>query len=89
MNLRQVIIVVLLGGVIGSALGVVYTTYLSRQLFIELQKAQQRGDDLQVEWGQLLLEQGTLATHSRIEGVAGVKLGMRLPPTAAIEVLRP
>jgi cell division protein FtsL len=36
---------------------------------------------LDVEWGQLQLEQSTWATHTRVEQIARDKLGMR-PPRA-------
>ena len=40
--------------------------------------------DLDVEWGQLQLEQSTWAGHARIEKIARDKLGMRPPPPAQI-----
>jgi hypothetical protein len=41
------------------------------------------------EWGQLQLEQGTWAMHGRIERIATRELGMRLPPPGRVEVVPP
>jgi cell division protein FtsL len=40
--------------------------------------------ELDVEWGQLQLEQSTWAGHARIERIARDKLGMRPPPPAHV-----
>ena len=36
-------------------------------------------DEMDVEWGQLQLEQSTWATHSRIDPIAREQLGMAVP----------
>ena len=61
------------------ALGVVSSNHAARRLFVELEGEQKRMRDLDVEWGQLQLEQSTWAAHARIEKVARDKLGMRAP----------
>jgi cell division protein FtsL len=75
--------------VMASALAVVYTKHLNRKLFVELQALQASRDMMNIEWGQLQLEQGTLATHSRIEEHARARLGMGLPAPAAVVIVRP
>lgn len=75
--------------VILSALGVIYSAYLYRQLFNEQQKLFQGQNGLQVEWGQLLLEQSALAAHSRIEKVVTRQLDMYVPSPEEIVVVRP
>jgi len=55
----------LFAAVLGSALGVVYSKYQNRKLFIELQALQTRRDEMSVEWGRLQLEQSTWAAHGR------------------------
>lgn len=62
-----------------SAIAVVYCKHLSRQLFITLQQLHQEVDSLQVEWSQLLLEQGTWAADARVERIASMRLKMTLP----------
>ncbi len=75
--------------VILSALAVIYSAYLYRQLFNEQQQMLQARDRLQVEWGQLLLEQSALAAHSRIEKVVTRKLDMYVPSPDEIVVVKP
>jgi cell division protein FtsL len=64
------------------ALGTVTSSHRARNLFISIEREQNRMRDLEVEWGQLQLEQSTWANHARIEKIAREKLGMR-PPAAA------
>lgn len=70
---------VLLLFVVLSALGVVAAQHESRQLFNELEREQERMRQLEVEWGQLQLEQSTWAAHARVERIARDRLGMRAP----------
>ena len=67
---------VLLVLVVVSAIGVVYSKHLGRTLFIELQALGSERDDMNIEWGQLQLEQGTLTTHGEVESAARKRLGM-------------
>lgn len=62
-----------------SALNVVLQRDDSRSLFIELQGLRKQKDDLDREWGQLLLEQGTWGAHGRVEDIARNKLDMTVP----------
>jgi cell division protein FtsL len=74
--------------VLVSALAIVYTTNEFRMNFIELQRLEQAANQLQLEWGQLLLERASVATPSRVEQMARDKLQMRLPKEKEIFVLR-
>ena len=65
--------------VLASALGVVYGKQEARNRFSELQKLTTARDDLDIEWGQLQLEQSTWAAHAPIEKLAREKLAMRPP----------
>jgi cell division protein FtsL len=65
--------------VISCALGVVTSQHKARKLFVELQKEKDRAQQMDVEWGQLQLEQSTLATPVRVEKIATMKLQMQLP----------
>ena len=71
------------------ALALVTSQHQARKLFVELQKEQDRGRELDIEFGQLQLEQSTWAMQSRIEQVASKKLGMRVPPVARVRVVPP
>ena len=73
--------------VVASALGVVYTTHEGRQQLNALETLRREAVQLQVEWGQYLLEQSTWAAYSRIEQIAVGKLDMQVPEAQQIVVL--
>ena len=70
--------------VLACALSLVSTNHRARKLFTELESVQKRMHDLDVEWGQLQLEQSTMAAHIRVERVAREKLGMKQPAPGQI-----
>lgn len=89
MNLtRHWAIALLLMAVLGSAIGVVYSKYLSRRHFVELQELQAERERLGIEWGRLQLEESTLATHSTVEEQARDRLHMHLPGVDEVIVIR-
>ena len=79
----------LLAILIGCALALVTSQHRARKLYVELQKEQELARSLDVEWGQLQLEQSTWAMHARIEKVAAQSLGMRVPPANRIQMVPP
>lgn len=70
---------VLISAILISALAVVYTTNSYRSTFSQVEQQQQQSHKLELQWGQLLLEQASLATPARVEELARVKLDMDLP----------
>ncbi|MFI4937758.1 MAG: cell division protein FtsL [Candidatus Berkiellales bacterium] len=70
-----------------SAMSVIYHKHASRQLFMRLQQLQQEVESLQVEWSQLLLEQGTWGTGARVERIARERLQMTLPEPNEVVVI--
>ena len=72
---------------VGSAIALVYTTHESRILFIELEQLTTDRDELDIEWGQLQIEQSTWATHARIERVALDELALKRPSPAEIYLI--
>jgi len=80
---------ILLVAVLISALAVVSTNHRARKLITEFEREQERMRALDVEWGQLQLEQSTWATHARIEQIARDKLGMHAPRPTQLLVLEP
>jgi len=72
-----------------SSFGVIYAKHESRKLFVELQGLHKARDAMDIEWGQLQLEQGTLATHGRVESKASNKLGMVTPDANQVVILKP
>lgn len=89
MNGLQGVMLILGLVVLGTALGVVYTTHESRKLFVELQALQGVRDELNIEWGRLLLEQSTLATPTRVENIARSRLNMKPPAPEQIVIVTP
>ena len=77
----------LLAILIGCALALVTSQHQARKLYVELQKEQELAKQIDVEWGQLQLEQSTWATHARVEKIATRSLGMRVPPPSRIQVV--
>jgi len=70
-----------------SAMALVYTKHESRRLFVELEQLTQERDELNIEWGQLQIEQSTWATHARIEQVATDDLSLVRPQSTEIFVI--
>ena len=87
---RQPIVLVLVFAVVCvmSALALVYTKHESRRLFVELESLTQERDELNIEWGQLQIEQSTWATHARIEQVATDDLALVRPESTEIFVIQ-
>lgn len=69
----------LLAALVGSGLMVVRTTHENRFAFNELQQLRDQANQLDVEWGQLLLEQSTFGVEGRIEQKAVEQLQMQVP----------
>ena len=59
---------------LASAIAVVWSKHQARSLFIQLQALTSERDALDIEWGQLKLEQSAWATHGRVEQTARVDL---------------
>lgn len=70
-----------------SSIALVYTKHESRKLFVELESLTHERDDLNIEWGQLQIEQSTWATHARIERVANDDLSLVRPEATEIYVI--
>ena len=74
---------------LGSATGAVWCKHRAREMFIELEALNARRDNLEIEWGQLQLEQSAWSTHAFVERVASTKLHMAMPPPKEIEIIAP
>ena len=73
---------------IACALGVVTSQHKARKLFVELNKEQELARQMEVEWGQLQLEQSTWAMPRRVEKIASRQLQMQLPSGEKIQFIR-
>jgi cell division protein FtsL len=72
---------------LGSAAGAVWCKHRARELFVELESLNAQRDNLDIEWGQLQLEQSAWSSHAFVERVAGTRLHMALPPPKEIEIV--
>lgn len=75
--------------VLASAAGAIYCEHRARELFIQLEALNARRDDLQIEWGQLQLEQSAWSSHAFVERVASTRLHMAMPAPQSIVVVAP
>lgn len=77
--IRSIFVLSLIVASLASALNIVLARHQARQLFIESQDLKMQAVELDREWGRLLLEQGTLVNHNRIERIANNELRMAPP----------
>jgi cell division protein FtsL len=88
-GLLFIAVAVLWVAVLGSAAGAIWCKHRSREMFVELESLNAQRDNLEIEWGQLQLEQSAWATHAFVERVASTKLRMATPPPKEIEIISP
>ncbi len=72
---------------VAAAMAMIYTKHESRKLFVELEQLTTDRDELNIEWGQLQIEQSTWANHARIERVAAEELSLARPASTEINVI--
>lgn len=70
-----------------SAFMVVYQVYLYRHDFREFNKHMRDREDINAEWGRLLIEQQTFGATAQIGTRAVTQLRMYSPPTAQTAVI--
>lgn len=70
-----------------SAFATIYSTHACRALYTQLQVLESSQWYLQEDYGRLLLEQSTWASHYRVEKVARGDLGMGAPNLAQFKVI--
>lgn len=78
---------ILLAIVVLCAWSVVTSQHIARTLYSDLQKEQKSQHQLDVEYGQLMLEQGTWGAHALIEKAAESRLGMHTPDPREVQVI--
>ena len=79
--------VLLLVVLVGCAISLVTSRHQARKLFVDLEREQARSRSLDVEFGQLQIEQSTWSMPARVERVARDQLHMQLPDATRIEVM--
>jgi len=81
------LIMIFAAGCVLSALALILAKHESRKMFVELEQLSTERDELNIEWGQLQIEQSTWATHARIERVAQEELSLARPESTEIYVI--
>jgi cell division protein FtsL len=84
-----ILVPVLWIAVLASAAGAIDCKHRARELFVRLEALEAQRDNLDIEWGQLQLEQSAWSTHAFVENVARTKLRMTTPPPQAIRLVSP
>ena len=79
--------VVACAAILLSTFAVIHSTHACRTLYAQMQVLESAQWYLQEDYGRLLLEQSTWASHHRVEKVARAELGMDSPDLAHFRVL--
>jgi cell division protein FtsL len=88
MNLATKLLIACCGfALLSTAVGVIYSKHQSRMTFIELQRLQAERDRLDIEWGQLKIQQSSSATPGRVEQVAFNELKMITPKPTDVRIV--
>jgi cell division protein FtsL len=89
MSARYFLMSLLILGVLGSGIAVVYARQQHRQAYVELTRLLKQRDEINIEFSRLQLEQATWAETNRIEQVATERLGMSFPANPELLVVQP
>ena len=73
--------------ILASTFGVIISTHSCRAMYAKLQELESSQWYLQEDYGRLLLEHSTWASHYRVEKVAQDELGMQAPGLAQLRVV--
>jgi cell division protein FtsL len=85
--MKGLLVPALLAMTVATAVGAAYSKHESRKLFQELQRLEAERDAMNIEWGQLQLEQSTKTTHGEVELKARERLGMDIPGSDRVVIL--
>ncbi len=87
LNRWQMVICALTVSVLLSALGVIYVTHTTRELYASYQHDIAEQNRLRVERGQLLLERGAWMMQARVQQLAEEKLNMVVPDHKSVVII--
>jgi len=89
-SLRSMFVLLVLWlALISSSFAVIYVTYDNRVKFNLLETLRREQNQLQIVWGQYLLEESTWAAYGRIEKLAEEELSMQVPDSEKIIMVTP
>lgn len=88
LNVGQFWLIILTALLFVSAFGIIYAKDTNRRLYIQAQLLERQNEITTERWSKLLLEQSTLTTQPRIERLAKKRLGMELPQSNTMQLVR-
>lgn len=86
---NPLVIFILFVLVLGSAIAVAFSADSNRKKVNQLFELTYQRDQLQADWGRLVLEHSTWTSHNRIEVLAINQLQMLIPAPAEVRVVSP
>lgn len=87
---KAAVLIILLGMITFlQALVVVYVKCHYRSEYVQYQSLVKQQDHLKAEWAQLLIEEGTWGSSSRIDQAAQQYLNMQTPKSADVRIIHP
>ena len=86
-NISTLILIFMMVLTMISGMAVVLKEHQNRTAFNEFQELKDEGNELEVKWGQLLIEQSTFGVEGRVEEKAINELQMQLPVPAEIVMI--
>ena len=86
-NMPSGVLMLLMGVMLASAVGVIYFKNVERHLTSELQSMQIQAGQLRFETSKLMLERATWRTPRRIQYLAQQRLGMFVPARKTVVAL--
>jgi len=89
LHLSRAVVALLGVAVFLSAIALIDARHQNRVLFEQLDQMHAERDQLNVDWGRLLLEESTWSTHAYIEQSATQKLEMGQPANPQVLVVKP
>ena len=85
--MRDSVMWFLVTSVVISALFIVNVRHQHRLAYLSFQAAETKRDDLNDEWGQLLVESNVWASAQRVEKDASKRLSMRAPSKGEVKFI--
>ncbi len=85
---RSLVMFSLLILVLLSGMSVIHATFKNRYALHELQQLRSEYNELDVQWGQLLIEQSTFGLEGRIGKKAEEELGMKLSDWSGVIMVK-
>jgi len=84
----QIIALLIIVTLVSSSVAISYSVHKYRGYLNDLQRLQTQRDDLETQWGQLLLEQHSWGAYGRVGKIATEQLQMRTPSPQEIIMVR-